>query len=40
MQALQNRWRSLPRGVDLEIYGRLVRELRRMGVTTVVEGVY
>jgi 1-phosphofructokinase family hexose kinase len=28
---------SLPRGVDPEIYGGLVRELRRMGVSTVVD---
>ena len=28
---------SLPRGVDPDIYGRLVRELRKMDVTTVVD---
>ena len=28
---------SLPRGVDAEVYGVLVRELRRMGVTMVVD---
>ncbi len=28
---------SMPRGVDLGIYGELIRELRRMGVTTVLD---
>jgi 1-phosphofructokinase family hexose kinase len=28
---------SLPRGVDSEIYARLIRELRRLGVTTVLD---
>ncbi len=28
---------SLPRGVDPDIYGRLIRELRRLGVTTVLD---
>ena len=28
---------SVPSGVDPEVYGRLVRELRRMGVTTIVD---
>ena len=28
---------SLPRGVDAEIYAELIRELRKMGVTTVVD---
>ena len=28
---------SLPRGVDADIYARLIRELRRLGVTTVVD---
>ncbi len=28
---------SVPSGVDHEVYGRLVRELRRMGVTTIVD---
>ena len=28
---------SLPRGVDTDIYARLIRELRRLGVTTVVD---
>jgi len=28
---------SLPRQVDVEIYGRLIRELRRLGVSTVVD---
>ena len=28
---------SLPRGVDVDIYARLIRELRRLGVATVVD---
>jgi 1-phosphofructokinase family hexose kinase len=28
---------SLPRGVDVEVYGRLIREVRRLGVTTIVD---
>ena len=28
---------SLPRGVDPDIYARLIRELRRLGVTTVLD---
>ncbi len=28
---------SLPRGVDVDVYGRLIRELKRLGVTTVVD---
>jgi 1-phosphofructokinase family hexose kinase len=28
---------SLPRDVDIDIYARLIRELRRLGVTTVVD---
>jgi 1-phosphofructokinase/tagatose 6-phosphate kinase len=28
---------SLPRGVDLDIYGRLIREVRRLGVTCVID---
>ena len=28
---------SLPRGVDPEVYGRLIRELRRTGVETIVD---
>jgi 1-phosphofructokinase/tagatose 6-phosphate kinase len=28
---------SLPRGVDVELYARLIRELRRLGVTSVVD---
>ncbi len=28
---------SLPRGVDLEIYERLIREVKRLGVTTIVD---
>src|SRR5204863_5922024 len=28
---------SLPRGVDPELYATLVRELRRLGVTTIVD---
>jgi 1-phosphofructokinase family hexose kinase len=28
---------SLPRGVELDLYGRLVREVRRLGVTTVLD---
>ena len=28
---------SLPRGVDVDAYGRLIKEVRRLGVTTVVD---
>ena len=28
---------SLPRGVDVDLYGRLIEELRRLGVTTVID---
>ncbi len=28
---------SLPRGVDVDIYGRLIREVRRLGVLTIVD---
>jgi 1-phosphofructokinase/tagatose 6-phosphate kinase len=28
---------SLPRGVDVDTYGRLIREVKRIGVTTVVD---
>jgi 1-phosphofructokinase family hexose kinase len=28
---------SLPRGVDVDIYGRLIKEVHRLGVTTVVD---
>jgi 1-phosphofructokinase family hexose kinase len=28
---------SLPRGVDVDIYGRLIREVRRLGVLTVID---
>ncbi len=28
---------SLPRGVDVDVYGRLVREVRRLGVVTIVD---
>jgi 1-phosphofructokinase family hexose kinase len=28
---------SLPRGVDVELYGRLVEELRRLGVTSILD---
>src|SRR5687768_11028036 len=28
---------SLPRDVDIDIYGRLIREMRRLGVATVVD---
>ena len=28
---------SLPRGVDAELYGRLIEEMRRLGVTTVID---
>ncbi|MEA2124114.1 MAG: 1-phosphofructokinase, partial [Solirubrobacteraceae bacterium] len=28
---------SLPRGVDVDIYGRLIREVRRLGVTCVID---
>src|SRR5918911_2808643 len=28
---------SLPRGVDSDIYARLIRELRRLGITTVLD---
>jgi 1-phosphofructokinase/tagatose 6-phosphate kinase len=28
---------SLPRGVDTDLYGRLIREMHRLGVTTVVD---
>jgi 1-phosphofructokinase family hexose kinase len=28
---------SLPRGVDVDIYGRLIREVKRLGVETVVD---
>ena len=28
---------SLPRGVDADLYGRLIEEMRRLGVTTVID---
>jgi 1-phosphofructokinase/tagatose 6-phosphate kinase len=28
---------SLPQGVDVDVYGRLIREMKRLGVTTVVD---
>ena len=28
---------SLPRGVDVDLYGRLIEEMRRLGVTTVID---